>query len=64
MAATMKILEVSRRFDASSGFSYNGRYGVIRSCDNGRRIILLWTIYSVCWFCSGEKDLRKERLVS
>jgi len=38
----MKILEVSRRFGASSGFSYNKRYGIIRSCDSGKRIILLW----------------------
>jgi len=31
----MKILEVSRRFDASSGFSNSRRYKVIRSCDSG-----------------------------
>jgi len=38
----MKILEVSRRFGTSSGFSYNRRYRVIKSYESGREIIFLW----------------------
>jgi len=44
----MKIFEVSRRFGACSGFSYNRRYRIIMSYETGEEEFCCGTIDGVC----------------